>query len=50
VFLDIEVGFTEKVLDLVDPWLQVPVFVEDGWAFAGRSEGHGQNKCNNGEN
>ena len=48
--MDIEVGLGKKVPDLVDPWLQFPVF-EDRRGVAGRAQEHGwQGECDNVEN
>jgi len=37
--VDIEIGLSMNVLDLVDPWLEFSFF-EDGRGVAGRGQGH----------
>ena len=47
--MNIKIGLVINVLDLVDPWLEFPVF-EDGGVIS-RVHGHGrQNKCGGVEN
>ena len=41
VHLDIDVGLGDDILDLVDPWLQFPIF-EDIERVTGRVQGHGR--------
>ena len=47
--MDIDEGLVVKALDPIDPWLKLSI-LEDGKGVAGRSEGHGRTKYDNGEN
>jgi len=49
MLVDIHIGLTKEILDLVDSRLQFSIF-KDGMRVTRRAQSHGQEKHNNAEN